>query len=211
MLERFLVDRRFRAPRLWSNRVLRQVAPLFGGQVINVSAWNDADKQGDFYRNYFTGAESYTLSNYGGYRGSTDGASVLLDLEGELPLDLRGAFDVVYNHTTLEHVFNIFKAVENLCLLSRDVVIVVVPFIQEQHVAEDYSDYWRFTSNGIARLFEANGLSVVFLASTPGHRCAVYHLCIASRQPDRWCAKLASVPTSVNDGRGFFRGVSLWL
>lgn len=203
-MRKFFVDRRFRAPRVWSNSALRQVAPLFSGNIINVSAWRDEDKQGSRYKDYFTNAESYSTSNYGGYRGDDEDSSWSIDLEGELPTELEGRFDVVFNHTTLEHVFDVFAAVRNLCLLSSDVVIVVVPFIQEQHVSEDFSDYWRFTPLGLEALFSANQFETLLLASTPGRRSAIYHMAVASSQPDKWRHKLSSIHLTSNDGTTFF-------
>ena len=201
---RFQPGRRFRVPRLWSNRVLRQIAPLFDGEVINVSGWRDDDKDGGTYRNYFTHARSYRVTNYGGYRGDISDSDISLDLEADLPAELRGCADVIFNHTTLEHVFDIFKAVSNLCSMSRDVVIVVVPAFQEEHASESFDDYWRFMSSAVRKLFAVNGLKTVYLASSPYRNCAVYHLCVASRFPERWGGRLPAPAGQVNDGRSFF-------
>jgi hypothetical protein len=197
-------DRKYRVPRIWSNDVLRQIAPVFKGSVINVSGWRDEDKQGGHYRDYFTSAASYSISNMGGYRGESPDTSYVVDLEASLPPELEGRFDVVYNHTTLEHVFDVFSAVRNLCAMTRDVVIVVVPFIQEQHAHDDFSDYWRFTPLCIRALFKANGLDTVLLCSTPGYRSAIYHLAIASRHPGRWTGAFNTVSVNENTGQEFF-------
>jgi hypothetical protein len=132
----FRPGRRFRAARCWSNQVLRAIAPSFDGDVLNVSGWRDEDKEGGRYRDYFSRARSYGVTNFGGYRGDSGGAQVQLDLEGELPPGLAASVDVVFNHTTLEHVFDVFRAVSNLCRMTRDLVIVVVPAIQEEHEAD---------------------------------------------------------------------------
>lgn len=200
------MDRRFRVPRVWSNDLLRRIAPLFDGHVINVSGWRDEDKRGGHYRDYFANARSYSISNYGGYMGEADDTAWTIDLEGEIPDELKGRFDVVFNHTTLEHVFDVFTATRNLCALSSDVVIVVVPFIQEQHTSQDFSDYWRFTPLGIKAMFAANGFDTVLLGSTPGRRSAIYHLAVASSQPQRWREALARIQVKVNDGTCFFVG-----
>jgi len=205
MIDGFRWGRRFRAARKWSNRVLRKIAPLFNGDVLNVSGWQDEDKEGCHYRNYFTSATSYALTNYGGYRGQSSAIDINLDLEAELPKELHRRADIVFNHTTLEHVFDIFTATRNLCLLSRDIVIVVVPAIQEEHSATSFGDYWRFTSEGLRRLFESNGFSSIVLVSSPYNNCAVYHLLVASRHPERW-AGLSSINLGkVNDGKDLFR------
>ena len=59
-----LVDRKFRLPRIWSNNELKKIAPLFEGDVVNVSGWQDKDKEGDEYKNYFKNKKSYTITNY---------------------------------------------------------------------------------------------------------------------------------------------------
>ena len=204
MLIRFQPGRRFRAPRLWSNRVLREIAPLFPGDVINVSGWHDDDKEGGKYRNYFTNARSYTVTNYGGHRGDISGGDISLNLEANLPGELHGCADVIFNHTTLEHVFDVFTAVSNLCNMTRDVVIVVVPAFQEEHASESFGDYWRFMSGGVRQLFAVNGFTTMYLVSSQCRNSPVYHLCVASRSPERWAGRLPIPVEQVNDGRSFF-------
>lgn len=194
-------ERKWRAPRLWSNTELRRFAPLFQGDVVNVSAWKDQDKQGGHYRDYFTNAASYATTNWTGERGAEDVPdSILVNLEAQLPEDLAGAFDVVYNHTTLEHVFDVSLAVKNLCDMSRDIVIVVVPFLQETHVTDDFSDYWRFTPFAMRRLFEQNGATVIHESlSEPQVNTSIYLFAIASKQPEKWSDK---IPSKQLDGAG---------
>jgi hypothetical protein len=205
MLLRFQPGRRFRLPRTWSNGVLRKIAPLFDGDVINVSGWRDDDKEGGKYRTYFTQARSYAITNYGGFRGGVSEGEISLNLEADLPAELHRCADVIFNHTTLEHVFDVFKAVANLCTMSRDIVIVVVPAMQEEHTSESYGDYWRFMSGGLRQLFAANGFTPIYLVSSPHRHSAVYHLCVASRDPGRWAGRLPVPAEQVNDGRAFFR------
>ena len=204
MLLRFQPGRRFRAPRIWSNGVLRAIAPLFEGDVINVSGWRDDDKEGGKYRSYFTNARSYAITNCGGFRGVLADDDIALNLEENLPAELHGCADVIFNHTTLEHVFDVFKAVSNLCSMTRDVVLVVVPAFQEEHTNDSYGDYWRFMSGGIRKLFAVNGLTTMYLVSSPSRSSAVYHLCVASRVPERWAGRLPTPVEQVNDGRALF-------
>lgn len=175
------------------------------GDVVNVSGWRDEDKEGGHYRDYFGGARSYSVTNFGGYRGESVATDHWIDLEAPLSNELDAAFDVVLNHTTLEHVFDVFTAVNNLCRLSRDLVIVVVPFIQEQHESDSFSDYWRFTPQGLNALFKANNLETVLLCSNQGTRAAVYHLAVASRRPELWRERLNELNLRSNDGGDFFR------
>ena len=64
------ITRSFRLPRIWSNDHLRRIAPLFEGEAVNVSAWDDMDKQGGDYRSYFSRASAYSITNFGGIRGA---------------------------------------------------------------------------------------------------------------------------------------------
>jgi hypothetical protein len=172
---------------LWSNRELRKVAPLFTGDIVNVSAWDDRDKEGGRYRDYFSSADSYTLTNYPGTRGlqGRDG-ELLLDLTAPLPAELRRRFDVVFNHTTLEHILDVRRAFGSLCELSRDVVVLVVPFLQAQHESDSYGDYWRFTPSCVRALFDDCSLEVVYESQIDRVHAACYLFFAASRDPERW-------------------------
>ena len=180
------MDRIFRLPRVWSNQELKKFASSFSGDVVNVSAWNDGDKEGACYRDYFTNAGSYTITNYRAEARGLQGFEneLFLDLTKDLPEALINRFDVVFNHTVLEHIFEVEKAFENLCLLSRDVVILVVPFLQKMHA--DYGDYWRFTPEAVKKLFERNGSSVQYLSFNSHLNASVYIFCIGTKNPEKW-------------------------
>ena len=127
-------DRKFRQPRKWSNRELKRFSHLFTGRVINVSGWKDIDEEGKHYKDYFSNASDYWLSNYSDSKGTQNIENELfLDLEKNVPPEQQKKFDVVFNHTVLEHIYDCRKAFENLCMLSKDVIIVVVPYIQQVH------------------------------------------------------------------------------
>lgn len=179
-------------PRAWSNTELRRLGVLFSGDVINVSAAADQDKQGGRYRDYFPRAASYTVSNYRRYF-PTPGPERELVLDLDVPLadeKLKGGFDAVFSHTVLEHVFDMDTAVGNLCALSRDAVITVVPFIQAFHCEDPgyYSDYWRFTPVALEKLFARHGFSTLYVTwnETPLENIYIFH--IASRLPGKWGA-----------------------
>lgn len=185
--------RQSRLVRVWSNKVLRNIAPLFSGDVINVSGWKDEDKEGRTYREYFTSARGYYISNYKGERGIKDNPATdfFIDLSvPNLPSELIGRFDVVFSHTTLEHIFDVRTAFRNLCQMSRDIVIIVVPFAQHLHYTKSYGDYWRFTPMSLRTLFAENGFEVIFEAASPYEYAAQYLLFVGSRHPDRWRNKM---------------------
>jgi hypothetical protein len=175
------------APRSWSNRELRLFASQFGGDVIHVSGWEDRDKDGGYYRDYFTNSRSYVISNIGGKRGTSAASDIYLDLEQPVPPELIGKFDVVYNHTTLEHIFDLRGAFSRLCELSRDLVIVVLPFAQVEHWEQgSFLDYWRVTEFALERLFQENAFQALYISSNHNPVHPTYFFAIGTRQPDKW-------------------------
>lgn len=186
-------NKRFRKPRLWSNRELRALAPLFDGKVVNVSAGDDGDKEGHKYSEYFTNCSSYSTTNYPGdcVRGLGSVANdIAVDLEGIIPSELQLKFQVALCHTVLEHIFDIRTAFRNLCLLSEDLLIVIVPFCQVQHENEGYLDYWRFTPTCLRRLAEAESFKVIYESASDERNSSIYVLAVMSRHPERWSSRL---------------------
>jgi hypothetical protein len=186
------IDRKFRLPRVWSNRELANFGHLFSGDVVNVSGWQDQDKEGRSYKDYFTNAKSYTITNFKsearGFQGYDN--EIFLDLSKDLPAELAGKFDVVFNHTVLEHIFEVHTAFRNLCLMTRDVVVIVLPFLQQMH--ENFGDYWRFSPLTIKRLFEENGLTLLYLSFNNHDQASVYVFAIASKHPERWSDRIGN-------------------
>jgi hypothetical protein len=70
--------------------------------------------------------------------------------------------------------------------MSRDVVIVVLPFSQVQHKTDSYEDYWRFTPSCIRKMFRENGLEMVYEAESKLKKAAIYLLFVGSRNPQKW-------------------------
>jgi len=183
------VDRQFRLARMWSNSELRKIDFLFKGDIVNVSGGEDIDKEGNTYATYFPNKNKWYLTNYaaGSFRGFQGRENEFqVDLTAALPPELEQRFDVAFNHTTLEHIFDVRKAFANLCRMSMDVVIVVVPFCQVQHESSAFNDYWRFTPTCIRELFRENEFDVIYEAESPDIDAAVYLLVVGSRNPDRW-------------------------
>lgn len=191
-----IMDKKFRRPRAWSNRELRRVCPVFTGKIVNVSGWRDADKEGGRYRDYFSNAEEYWITNYEsnarGFQGDLEG-EIFLDLTRPLRDELVGKFDVVFNHTVLEHIFDVNMAFANLCRMTKDVAIIVVPFMQEEH--GDYGDFWRFTPQALDRLFSLNGMTTLYLSYNEDRNASTYVFGVASKHPNRW-PQIASMPSN---------------
>jgi hypothetical protein len=177
------------SPRRWSNSELRRIAAIVEGDIVNISGWKDGDKEGSTYRSYFTKARSYTITNYYGSREADDGAanSVFLDLSKTAPAELHEKFDVAFCHTIMEHIFDTSIAVSNIVGLTRDIIILIVPFMQDEHYARElYGDYWRFTPLGLKRMMEACGLSIVYMSSNDSPWYPIYICCVASKNPELW-------------------------
>lgn len=184
-----MFNRKWQIQRRWSNQELKKFSHLFTGEIINVSAWKDNDKEGSKYKDYFINAKSYFISNseshFRGFQGFEN--EINLDLTQELDNKYINKFDVVFNHTTLEHIYNVRIAFKNLCLLSKDIVIIVVPFLQEMH---GKYDYWRFTPVTIKKLFEENNFRLLYLNFNHHKYSSVYIFAIGSKNPEKWKDKI---------------------
>lgn len=180
------IDRVFRLPRVWSNRELKKIAHLFDGDILNVSGWKDIDKEGDYYKNYFKNASSYSISNYKseakGFQGFEN--EFFLDLEVDIEKSLVSKYDVIFNHTVLEHVYDVHKAMENMCKMTNDIAIIVVPFLQVMHA--DYGDYWRFTPLAMKKMFEKNKMEMIYCSFNSHKNASVYLFCIATKNKTKW-------------------------
>lgn len=193
----------FGAARRWSNSELARIGDLFDSPVVNVSAWADSDKEGRNYKDYFPPGTDYFISNFGTSQGQLQGRNdeFYLDLEADLPSEQVGRFATVFNHTTLEHIWDFRKAFANMCAMSSDAVIIVVPWLQPLH--SDYGDYWRFSPQAVVRLFEEQSMRVVHLDWNRDPRQSVYVLAVGVRDPERWGAKFSQFPLASSD-HGFF-------
>lgn len=192
------IDRVFRLPRIWSNRELRKIAHFFEGDIVNVSGWKDIDKEGQLYKDYFINAKSYSISNYKAESKGMQGLEneFFLDLEENLSEKLTGRFDVVFNHTVLEHIYNVRKAMENICKMTKDIAIVVVPFLQEMHA--EYGDYWRFTPLTMKKMFEENGMDMIYCNFNSHSNSSVYLFCIGTKNKEKWQETLPFLYTFVD-------------
>lgn len=178
-----------REARAWSNGFIAAVASAVEGRVVNVSAWKDEDKQGRAYRDYFVNAQSYETTNYQGWRGEGVPSDHDVDLQKPAPEPLRGAFDLVFNHTTLEHVYDFHRALDTLCEMSRDAILVIVPWMQHLHGPED-GDFWRFSPYAMRRLLADRGFAIVAEQAGPQGGKVRYLGYLAARDPKPWQERL---------------------
>jgi SAM-dependent methyltransferase len=202
-----LKDKKFRVPRIWSNRELEKFAHLFSGKGVNVSGWKDVDKEGKKYRDYFSNISEYWITNYKsearGFQGDQEN-EIFLDLEEDLDESMYSKFDVVFNHTVLEHIFDVNKAFENICKLSNDIVIVVVPFLQEQHA--EYGDYWRFTPLAVEKLFQKNNMDLIYINYNDASDDSIYIFAIGTKNKDKWENINYDSENQINNIKNFMLG-----
>lgn len=203
-----------KVPRAWSNRELKKIGALLSGSVLNCSGWCDEDKQGGYYRDYFPRATQYHVSMpeiriyEGDEKSIRRKPDVAIDLENALSSLLVGRYDTILCHTVLEHVFDVFAAFENLASLSRDIVIVVVPWCQRVHESnlpnDSYHDYWRIAPSALRRLFEINRLSLIYINGNQNFKASTYYLAVGSKQPDSHKDIMELSPSRVPDGSNIY-------
>lgn len=165
-------EKEFRRALLWRNKELRKVVSKIPFEsVINVSGWDDEDGEGRKYISYFPTAKTYWVSNIEGQKGLSGSIDykIRINLEEKIVGSHYRSWDLVFCHTTLEHIFHVETAFKNLCNLSKSMVVLVVPYSAPWHeVNADWGDYWRFTPLSIKRLFEANGFGITHISVSPG-------------------------------------------
>jgi hypothetical protein len=174
-----------RAARVWSNHEIALVAPHVTGDVVNISAWQYEDKEGKHYRDYFSAATSYETTNFEGWRGEGVRANHVLDLQSPAPDELIERYDLVFNHTTLEHIFDIHQAFRTMASMSRDAMLVIIPFMQHLHGPED-GVFWRPSPYAMRRMHHNAGLTVIREAAGPKGAKVRYLSYFSSKKPGLW-------------------------
>jgi hypothetical protein len=111
---------------------------------------------------------------------------VLLDLEKILPENLLNKYDVVFCHMVLEHIFHLQTALDNLAKLTKDVMVLIVPFSQGVHTTFSYGDYFRITPLYLNKYFSDLGFSVLSCEGNEQPFTNVYIVFIASRFPEKY-------------------------
>jgi hypothetical protein len=148
---------------------------MFKGDIANISANFDEDKEGNFYEDYFSNAMNYYMTNYEDFGG------MRLDLSKDLPKAFKNKFDTVFCHTVLEHIFDIKKSFSNLCQMAREYVIIIVPFDHPIHENTKYGDYWRFTPSCVIKLFKENGFILFYYSMNKTLFASKYIFAIGKR------------------------------
>lgn len=201
-------------PRQWSNRELRKLSGLFTGDIINVGAHRDGDKEGGVYESYFTNSQKYVKANYSGEDGIDESKDeVFLDLS--VPVDgSLGTFDLVFSHTVLEHVYPPSVAFDNICNLSKNSVLIVVPFLQCFHGRDgSYGDYSRFSPMMLEALFAERGFEIVYLNWNNDFPIMnVYIIVLATKNPGQYEGNLPTSSKAIvgKNGPGIMLSNFMW-
>lgn len=135
--------------RIESNQWLQVQCRNIEGKVLSIGSGNDSDSQGNYYRNYFKKATSYTTSEVSG------------DFLCDLTLDVRSMpeieseyYDCIYCSGVLEHVDNYQTAFNEITriLKTNGILLLGLPF--HQHIHMKPNDFWRFTEYGVKYLLK---------------------------------------------------------
>jgi hypothetical protein len=87
------------------------------------------------------------------------GPERVLDLNGALPADLKGVYDLIIDAGTLEHCFNVGQAFRNMCDMAAlgGVVSTLAPLSSVNH------GFWNFSPTAFFDGFDQNGFQVAYL------------------------------------------------
>lgn len=132
-----------------SNALLREWCPEITGVVLSLGSSSDSDGDGRSYRDYFTKATRYYTSE----PEPDDRCDLVVDIRDLSSLTIR--VDALFCSGVLEHVDDVFRAVEQCfsVLNTGGVLLAGVPFWQPIHRAPQ--DFWRFTEFGVRYLLRA--------------------------------------------------------
>lgn len=131
-----------------SNKWLRKVAKGIKGNVLSIGSGDDLDGTNTHYRDYFIQAKSYTTSEFIG----TWDVDEIIDV-CDMKNVADGKYDCVFVSGVLEHVPELWKAVNEIKRIIKKggTLLLGVPFRQHLH-GKPY-DYWRFTRYTLEYLF----------------------------------------------------------
>ena len=107
----------------------------------------------------------------------------MFDLCDELPENFYNKYDKIVCIAILEHVYNPFKAIENLKKMLKDqgTIFGYVPYLYKYHAPNNlkFQDYFRFSKDALAYLFK--DFSHVELFPIRGRISSSLHMMFAGR------------------------------
>jgi SAM-dependent methyltransferase len=132
-----------------SNAWLRRHSGELRGDVLSIGSEKDSDREGDCYRNYFSGASSYTTSEVSpGF-----GCDLVLDVRSMTQI-ADNRYNGIICNGVLEYVDDYRAGLAEMTriLKSGGILLLGVPLRQAIHMAPH--DFWRFTEFGIRYLLK---------------------------------------------------------
>lgn len=154
------------------------LGPRTFGRTLNVGAGEASVMYRQ--REYFSAAEYHTLESAESKIPATYQCSAT-DLS-QIPSD---SYDWVISTAVLEHVDDCWAAAREQVRITKPggYIYCLIPFAQVLHPAEYFGDFWRFTPQGLRKLFEgcapleievwgdnptqANGYAILFCKNAP--------------------------------------------
>ena len=132
-----------------ANKWLHHNCKDIQGKVLSMGSGNDADREGDYYRNYFPMASSYTTSEV----SETFKCDLTIDVRS-MPEVEDESYDCIFCSGVLEHVDNYQAGLDELTriLKTGGTLLLGLPFRQAIHMSPH--DFWRFTEYGINHLLK---------------------------------------------------------
>lgn len=153
--------------RKFTNKILKEKVVSIKNvkNILNVGALQqDRDKEGDLYINYFKDANYYTIDKN---RNINHKFHFNIDLHDLSTINIK--FDLILNMNVLEHTENPFVCANNCknILNTKGYIFVAVPYFYPIHknIAGGYSDYWRFSDDGLRILFK--DMKEIFIMNAP--------------------------------------------
>jgi hypothetical protein len=173
--------------RHWSNDELKYCISYLDNyeSVINISGWKDEDKEGDFYKNYFLNAKIYHISNFPNdhAKGIMDINDIKIDLSKKIDISLHNKYNIVFNHTVLEHVEDPVFAFSEMSNLTNDLMITVIPWVQQLHFIENqFGDFYRFSPMLMRKLYLDNGFTILYENFMPNFANECYLIYVGTKK-----------------------------
>jgi ubiquinone/menaquinone biosynthesis C-methylase UbiE len=135
---------------------------------LSIGSGYDADTEGDYYRNYFPMATSYTTSEI----SEEFRCDLILDVRS-MPEIKDGSYDCVFCSGVLEHVDDYQAGLSEFTriLKAGGILLLGAPFRQPIHFGPQ--DFWRFTEHGIKYLLK-DSYEIIDISSIDKRRGAEF-------------------------------------
>ena len=125
--------------------------------IKNIFSTDEVLDIGKSMRGYFNKINSTNITTLD-VNKFEDYPDIMFDLCDELPENFYNKYDKIVCIAILEHVYNPFKAIENLKKMLKDqgTIFGYVPYLYKYHAPNNlkFQDYFRFSKDALAYLFK---------------------------------------------------------